>query len=450
MTKAASKSPKRNGAPRRRNEAPAISALRLCGYKSFVDESIVAIRPLTVLAGANSSGKSSAIEPLLLLKQTIESGLDPGPLLVDGPNVDVGSGEQILSKYDAKSGSGRCMLGVELANGALVRNQYILESALTLGLFATEFGDETARFALPAKGRDAEIRRCLPRGDERWSGRSHNGLSVERLRWYLAPAVDKGHGPEAFSHDVFRAVGKAIGQVIHVPAARWLGKRSWPVVAADQEAFPGTFQDYLPSVLLLWRNGGDDRFAALQRAMCSLGLASWIDVFARDDARLSVKVGRRIEAGVGETLDTVNIADVGTGVGSALVVVAALLVAKPGQTVYIDQPELHLHPRAQVALADILVQAALRGVRAIVETHSELLLLSVQTLVAQRTIQPEQVALHWFRRDPKSGCTSVEVADLDERGTFGDWPADFGDVALSAQSAYLRAARKAPSSRSSR
>ena len=51
----------------------AITTLSVAGFKSIVDEQTIEIRPLTLLAGANSSGKSSMMQPLLLLKQTLEA-----------------------------------------------------------------------------------------------------------------------------------------------------------------------------------------------------------------------------------------------------------------------------------------------------------------------------------------------------------------------------------------
>src|ERR1700734_2966825 len=66
---------------------PAITSLSVSGFKSIVEEQTIEIRPLTLLAGANSSGKSSMMQPLLLLKQTLEAPYDPGPLLLDGPNA---------------------------------------------------------------------------------------------------------------------------------------------------------------------------------------------------------------------------------------------------------------------------------------------------------------------------------------------------------------------------
>src|SRR5262245_43730222 len=72
----------------------AITSLSVSGFKSIVDEQTLGVRPLTLLAGANSSGKSSIMQPLLLLKQTLEAPYDPGPLLINGPNVKFTSARQ--------------------------------------------------------------------------------------------------------------------------------------------------------------------------------------------------------------------------------------------------------------------------------------------------------------------------------------------------------------------
>ena len=106
--------------------------------------------------------------------------------------------------------------------------------------------------------------------------------------------------------------------------------------------------------------------------------------------------------------DLVSIADVGFGVSQTLPVVVALRAARPGQLVYIEQPEIHLHPRAQVAMARLLVNAAKRGVRVVAETHSSLILLAVQTLVAEGEIDPDLVGLNWFLRNEKTGTTRIQ------------------------------------------
>jgi len=90
-------------------------------------------------------------------------------------------------------------------------------------------------------------------------------------------------------------------------------------------------------------------------------------------------------------------------------------------------------------MAGVLANAVRRGVRVVVETHSSLLLLGLQTLVAKGELAPENVMLNWFSRDG-GGHTKIAPADLDEAGAFGKWPEDFAQVNLEAESAYLDAA----------
>ena len=86
----------------------------------------------------------------------------------------------------------------------------------------------------------------------------------------------------------------------------------------------------------------------------------------------------------------------------------------------------------------MLADAANRGVRLVIETHSSLLLQGILTCVAKGAISPEKVALHWFARN-EEGVTKVTTANIDAEGRFGDWPADFDDVELKATNDYLDA-----------
>src|SRR5258707_382734 len=79
-----------------------ITRISVKGFKSLAREVSIAVAPLTILAGANSSGKSSILQPLLLLKQTLEANFDPGALLLNGPNVNFTSIAQLLSRVGAE------------------------------------------------------------------------------------------------------------------------------------------------------------------------------------------------------------------------------------------------------------------------------------------------------------------------------------------------------------
>jgi predicted ATPase len=172
-----------------------------------------------------------------------------------------------------------------------------------------------------------------------------------------------------------------------------------------------------------------------------LGLTWAVEARQLDDASVELLVGRLPQAG--KRRDLVNIADVGFGVSQTLPVLVALLIAQPGQLVYLEQPEIHLHPRAQTAFATLLRRAAERGVQVVVETHSSLLIRGVQTLVAKGELSADKVALHWFARDIETGETTVTSATLDRYGSFGDWPEDFDEVNLRSDHDYLTAAEAA-------
>src|SRR4030042_5898609 len=101
-----------------------IPRITVAGYKSICNEQSIDIRPLTILAGANSSGKSSIMQPLLLLKQTLEATYDPGALLLNGPNIKFTSADQLLSETDKKSDSHAFSVGIGLASGEFLRSQF--------------------------------------------------------------------------------------------------------------------------------------------------------------------------------------------------------------------------------------------------------------------------------------------------------------------------------------
>src|SRR5437764_11093807 len=101
-----------------------ITRITVGGFKSISQEQSIEIRPLTILAGANSSGKSSILQPLLLLKQTLEAPYDPGALLLDGPNVRFTNFEQMLFRSGKHSSSECFSVGLSVENQTSVNVRY--------------------------------------------------------------------------------------------------------------------------------------------------------------------------------------------------------------------------------------------------------------------------------------------------------------------------------------
>jgi predicted ATPase len=231
-------------------------------------------------------------------------------------------------------------------------------------------------------------------------------------------------------------MGRAGGEIcrlIHVPGLRGNPARTYPVTGVEG-AFPGTFEKYAAGVIAKWQVEDKNKLEALNRRLESLGLTTRIVATPVGETRVELRASR-LARGKGENEDDlVSVADAGSGISQTLPVLVALLVADPGQAVFLEEPEIHLHPRAQSQMAGILAEAAVRGVRVIAETHSSLLLRSIQTLVATGKLPPELVKFHWFTRKPENGSTVIRSADLDEQGAFGSQSEDVDEVALETKS----------------
>ncbi len=381
------------------------------------------------------------MQPLLLIKQTLQASYQTaGALLLDGPHVQITSAEQILSKVD-KLEKPEFSLRMEgdspWQKGDYLSLNYSVENT-GFKLSSQDAIDAGTPVRLRPEMTDEELLLENTSLERLKEGRSL-AVSLHKLGHFLG-AFGYAEGGEIASVSLLSyGFERALMTLIHIPGLRTAPKRSYPAAAYQTGSIRGTFDAYTAGLILYWQQQKDtESLAALTNALQRLGLTSAVEATTLNANELEVKVGRLPVGAKIRKKDLVNIADVGFGVSQVLPIVVALIAAEPGQLVYIEQPELHLHPRAQVQMAHLLAAAARRGVRVIAETHSSLILLTVQTLVAEGAISPEEVSLNWFERDAK-GATQITRAEVDENGAYGPWPEDFGDVELTAQGAYLDA-----------
>lgn len=406
-----------------------ITKISVNGFKSIAEECSIDIRPLTILAGANSSGKSSIMQPLLMLKQTLEAPYDPGPLLIDGPNVRFTSASQFLSRLIGEKNSNSFQIGI----GTGLNH---ISQLVKLTLKNKENGFEIVEMTIENLCQRRTLRHGMSPVKISLSGNGESILEEEyiatkRSRCSLHLESKDGHSVTIIASHEFHA-----SNTIHLPGLRGNPERIYKRTSTGPQ-YPGTFENYAASIMHEWQETEDEHMNIVVDALSKLGLTRAISTKKISDIGIELQVDRFRS---GDITDMVNIADVGFGVSQVLPVVVALAAAEQGQLVYIEQPELHLHPRAQVALARVLTDAAKRGIRVVAETHSSLLLLGIQTLVAEGDLPSELVKLHWFTRS-EDGVTEVASADLDEAGAYGEWPEDFDDVDLKAQSRYIKAAQ---------
>jgi hypothetical protein len=147
---------------------------------------------------------------------------------------------------------------------------------------------------------------------------------------------------------------------------------------------------------------------------------------------LRVKVGNR---GIWALLS-----DVGFGISQFLPIIVADLQLSPGSSLFLAQPEIHLHPSVQASLADYFVkQVSKKQKRYIVETHSEYLLNRIRLDIVQGKLQPSDVSVYYFENSP-AGTKTYEIIFTKNgqikkapKSFFNTYMMDVMDIAMNAR-----------------
>ena len=126
----------------------------------------------------------------------------------------------------------------------------------------------------------------------------------------------------------------------------------------------------------------------------------------------------------------VKITDVGFGVSQVLPALVQAFYCPPNSTVWMEQPEIHLHPQVQAELADVFISAVqarengrARNMQLIIESHSEHFLNRLQRRIAEEKVAPSDVAVYFARR--VAGATKLEPLQLNLYGEIENWPENF-------------------------
>ncbi|MDZ4411869.1 AAA family ATPase [Bacillus cereus] len=420
------------------------------GYKSFYEERKLEIKPLTILAGPNSTGKSSVMQPLLLMKQTLEESYDPGTLLLNGPNVKFTKSEQLLFKNNRLGlESNFFSVGIKCNGEEFTKLSYMKR---TPGFRISEmfYSNNGQNLAIKQGMNSDDLKKILPKEflEDYYPERITKDcvFSVERERCFLkiGGKVSIGDSNTLIELISFPLSGlsKEIRSIIHLPGLRGNPERNYPTTSLDSDLgrfAPGTFEKYVASIIVNWQENNPRKINSLNNYLRKIGLTKKIAAKYINDTEVGLYVTSSLND-IDE--DLVSIADVGLGVSQTLPILVALLFAEKGQIVYIEQPEIHLHPRAQFELASIIAEASNRGVKVVIETHSSLFLRGLQTVIALKKLPKELTKIHWFSKRKDDGVTEVHSVDFDDNGAFGDWPEDFDNVEYYAEQKYLDAVEK--------
>ena len=443
-----------------------LTELRLENFKSWGDTGRVRLAPLTVFFGRNSSGKSSLLQSMLLMKQTAEA-LDPREVLnLGGADalVDLGTYYDIVLDHETSR-------DVQLTFGWKIPDSAALGGALFNPLvsdnlsFTTSVGLESADVLLkeiivkrmeyrigtdngPTVGmRHVEGRVYRLTTDGITSPhRSTNVLSAP-IKCFAFPDVAFKAFPDGvilpeLSHqfDELMTSISYVGPLRSRPSRsyQWRGTRPSSVGPSGENTVAALLARSVRSSINVASATYSDFHSMIGFWLKQMGV---IDEFEIVEIAPGANLYElRVRAPAGTT--SVPIIDVGFGVSQVLPVLVQAFYAEPLSTVILEQPEIHLHPAAQSVLGDALLSAVIdNDVQLLVETHSEHLLHRIQRRIAEQGISKDDVALYFI--DTKNGRSEIHELKVDEYGNITNWPQDFfgdemGDLAAMTEAAAAR------------
>ena len=354
-----------------------LQTLSLSNFKCFSHVKLP-LAPLTLLCGVNGMGKSSALQALLVLRQSAAAGvLQQGHLILDSELADLGTGRDAL---------------YEFAEDEVIEFRLASDRAEEPLHLAFDYAREADR--LQARGAEGDLLgpwEALPP----FSGLHY--VAAERI----GPRKVHEQSDTAALHGVLGSRGEHTMNYLNAHREDRLADRD----PRRAEALTGRHRDVVDYWLREVTPGATLDIERVQDADALIGGFTF--------ARTGDVETRRYRA-----------TNVGFGLSYVLPVVAGLL-APAGTLCLIENPEAHLHPRGQTRMAQLAARAAAAGMQVIVETHSDHFLDGVRIAVLDRLLAPSDTRFHYFEQE--NGQAVVRTPEIDADGRLSSWPEGFFD-----------------------
>ncbi|WHP04478.1 DUF3696 domain-containing protein [Acinetobacter corruptisaponis] len=418
-----------------------ITSLSLENFKSFKSLDNLKIKPLTILLGRNSCGKSSIIQSLLLLKQTISEEND-SELNVEGKYLKFSSLKDIS-------------YGVPKINQAAISYRIGIEKSGELANIDLEFKNKKyedsyipklSKFIYSNNKIEIDFKKI-----------SHNVLS-KNMKNILSDVKKNKKFKDIKTNGKLEALFKNF-MPINIRLKDHQGF-VFPIYFAFDEIFLDTFyQDlrkikylspiranperiyihYSNNALDINENGANSAHVlwskkneivefnneklklldALHSCIAILGLGQ--EISSEKISEMVYQIGLKIK----DSNAAVSLADVGFGYSQVLPVILLGLLNNNDNLLLIEQPEIHLHPSSASKLADLFLMFIKGKKKFIIETHSQELINKLRLRVIENPLLKEYINIVFIDQDENG--TQIKQFEIDETGMFPEWPRGFLD-----------------------
>jgi len=414
--------------------------LLLKNFKAWREKIDIPLAPVTMLLGTNSSGKSSLLQALLLLKQTVASPDRSIHLNLGGDEINdyfnFGHFDDVLTHGASPR---QFELGFAFHRAEESAKNGVEKRRVTSGAFFASYGMTSPGAAAIQEmslrsGEHAYrvVRRekgaySLFVGEEAQPRGKNKLFAPERSIALPTEAIQLLSPEGGQAEDISLAIRRELEGIAYLGPLRRRPERDyvWNKTKPGDMGIDGgnVIQALFASALLRSKDDGVEQIISdVSMWLKRMGVAERLEV-------RQLGHSTRYEIVVHKDGVAANLRDVGIGISQVLPVLTLAYFAPAGSTILLEEPEIHLHPLAQSVLAELFVEVSKkRGVQFIVETHSEHLFRRLQTLVAQQSISTEDCRLYFVERQ---GADAVlKDLELDDYGRVKEWPEKFFGDAL--------------------
>ena len=437
-----------------------LKKMNLTNFKSWENLSDMTFAPITGIFGTNSSGKTAILQFPLLLKQTIETS-DRGLIFHFGSDrtfVHLGSFREILHRQDEKR-SLEWSLSFNLLEKLSIRDPskrhsslfggnamtvgskvFLKDQRLIIDNILYDFAGRHFSIDKKAKkivGSSVDIKYELKTNDNgkkkfrftRYPGRAWD--LPQPIKCYGFPdQIQTYYQNAGFLRELQLEFENFFQRIFYLGPLRDYPRREYMWSGAEPRDM-GQKGERVIDALLASRER-DLKIQVSQRKKVTLEeyVAKWLKdlglISSFSVKRLSKKSNYyQVLVKKAPSSSEVLITDVGFGVSQILPVLALCFYVPERSVLFLEQPEIHLHPSVQSGLADVFIDAInKRNIQIIFESHSEHLLKRLQTRMAEEKLTKDQVSLY-FCKTSKEGSSIIEDLDMDEYGNIKNWPKDF-------------------------
>ncbi|CAJ2376689.1 MAG: conserved hypothetical protein [Arenicellales bacterium IbO2] len=471
-----------------------LKKLRIQNFKCWWEEDTVDMQmaPLTVFFGTNSSGKSSIGQFLMMLKQTTESA-DRKAVLNLGDRASaaqLGSYEDMIYAHDSSRDlkfayEWDCKGTLEIQDSpSKKRYPYnAMHFSAEIGMnekakrmfvknFSYQLGNEPDMLKVGMSAERGSLSNYNLDADKGYTPtrptRGRGWPLDAPVHFYAFPDVTFARYRNAdFVADLNLQHQKLFASMSYLGPLRKHAERIYILPGSEPESVGYSGEHTIPAMLAAQGKHFNFIHGKRKKSFSEIIVAALKEMKLADDLKVKplstdqqqayeVKVATKYSKTRGSTPGD-SLPDVGIGVAQVLPVLVQCFYAPPGSIIIMEQPEIHLHPSAQSALADVMIDVIRsrengvdRNIQLIIETHSEHFLRRLQLRIAEKEIEREKVEAYFV--EPKDGRAHLEHLSIDVFGDIGNWPKnffgdEFGDIAKKVEAKRQRLRTQAQANR---